>query len=157
MIEGTKRVWHTSTDAPRLRPIGALGTAARGVVNIGVLVVAVVIGIKVRDALVGLVAANVALAGLLALCDLQPRHYVRSDPLGIVSTVIGVAFFAAAPVAAMLFYGTAMVLAAAVGSAGCEVFAVSNSVRRRDDQIGCPLCAPIDAIDAEHESRRPAS
>ena len=38
-------------------------------------------------------------------------------------------------------------MAAVFGSGGCEVTAVSNWLRRRDDQVGCPLFAPFDALD----------
>ena len=48
--------------------------------------------------------------------------------------------------AALLFYGASMLLAAARGYAGCEVLAVSNWLLRRDDQVGCVLFAPIDAL-----------
>jgi|SRR5215469_8097609 len=47
----------------------------------------------------------------------------------------------------MVFYGATMLLAAALGYAGCEVSAVSNFVLRRRDQVGCPVLSPIDALD----------
>jgi hypothetical protein len=34
------------------------------------------------------------------------------------------------------------------------MFVVSNLVRNRDDQIGCPVLAPIDAVDAGHRHDR---
>jgi len=46
-----------------------------------------------------------------------------------------------------VFYGVTMLLAAALGYAGCEVSAISNWVLRRRDQIGCPVLTPIDALD----------
>lgn len=46
-----------------------------------------------------------------------------------------------------VFYGATMLLAAALGYAGCEVSAVSNFALRRQDQIGCPVLTPIDALD----------
>lgn len=49
--------------------------------------------------------------------------------------------------AALLFYGASMVLAAVRGYAGCEVMAVSNWLLRRDDQVGCILFAPADALE----------
>jgi hypothetical protein len=49
--------------------------------------------------------------------------------------------------AALLFYGTAMLVAAGRGEAGCEVLAISNWVLGRDDQVGCLLFQPIDAIE----------
>ena len=54
--------------------------------------------------------------------------------------------------AALIFYGASMLLAAARGYGGCEVLAVSNWLLHRDDQVGCPLFAPIDH--AEHHRRR---
>jgi len=49
--------------------------------------------------------------------------------------------------AAFLFYGASMLVAAARRSGGCEVTAISNTLLRRDDQVGCPLFAPVDALD----------
>jgi hypothetical protein len=46
--------------------------------------------------------------------------------------------------AAMIFYGSTMLVAAGRGYAGCEVLAISNWMLGRDDQIGCLLFAPID-------------
>jgi hypothetical protein len=53
--------------------------------------------------------------------------------------------------AAMIFYGTTMLVAAGRGYAGCEVLAISNWVLRRDDQVGCLLFEPVDRA-----KRRPA-
>jgi hypothetical protein len=49
--------------------------------------------------------------------------------------------------AALLFYGTSMLLAALRGYAGCEVLAVSNCLLRRDDQVGCVVFSPIDQFE----------
>jgi hypothetical protein len=49
--------------------------------------------------------------------------------------------------AALVFYGTSMLLAAARGYAGCEVLAVSNWLLGRDDQVGCLLFAPVDQLE----------
>jgi len=49
--------------------------------------------------------------------------------------------------AALIFYGASMLLAAARGYAGCEVLAVTNWLLRRDDQVGCVLFAPVDALE----------
>jgi hypothetical protein len=46
--------------------------------------------------------------------------------------------------AALLFYGTSMLLAAIRGTADCEILAVSNWLLHRDDQIGCAVFGPID-------------
>lgn len=49
--------------------------------------------------------------------------------------------------AALIFYGASMLLAAARGYAGCEVLAVPNWLLRRDDQVGCVVFAPADALE----------
>lgn len=49
--------------------------------------------------------------------------------------------------AALIFYGTTMLVAAGRGYAGCEVLAISNWVLRRDDQVGCLLFEPIDRVE----------
>jgi hypothetical protein len=46
--------------------------------------------------------------------------------------------------AALIFYGTTMLVAAGRGHPGCEVLAISNWVLGRDDQVGCLLFEPID-------------
>jgi hypothetical protein len=42
--------------------------------------------------------------------------------------------------------------AALNGSRGCEITAVANWLRGRDDQIGCPLFEPFDALDRRRAS-----
>lgn len=51
--------------------------------------------------------------------------------------------------AALYFYGASMLLAAGRGYAGCEVLAISNWLLRRDDQVGCVLFGPVDALEAQ--------
>jgi hypothetical protein len=96
------------------------------------------------------------------------RHPGRLKATGAVAHVVNIAVFGAlylttwyAPAlsvtsdAALLFYGTSMLLAAARGYAGCEVLAVSNWLLRRDDQIGCMVFWPVDT--AEHHRQAVAS
>ncbi len=49
--------------------------------------------------------------------------------------------------AALLFFGSSMLLAAYRGYSGCEVLAVSNWLLRRDDQLGCALFDPVDTLE----------
>ena len=67
---------------------------------------------------------------------------------------IGAPFFMAEPTrdAALLFYGGSMLLAAARGYAGCEILAISNWILRRDDQLGCVVFSPIDAVEARRSA-----
>ena len=49
---------------------------------------------------------------------------------------------------AMWFYlGFSLIVAAARGYAGCEVMAISNWLTGRNDQVGCVIFSPIDAIE----------
>ncbi len=54
--------------------------------------------------------------------------------------------------AALLFYGTSMLLAAVRGYAGCEVLAISNWLLRRKDQIGCLLFLPVDGVEVRRHN-----
>jgi hypothetical protein len=51
------------------------------------------------------------------------------------------------PEAAALFYGSMALVAGLGGNGGCEITAVANWLRNRDDQIGCPVFDPFDALD----------
>ena len=59
--------------------------------------------------------------------------------------------FAVTSDAALIFYGSSMLLAAPRGYAGCEVTADSTQALHRDDQVGCMLFGPVD-----HMERRQA-
>lgn len=54
--------------------------------------------------------------------------------------------------AALLFFGASMLLAALRGYAGCEVLAISNWLLRRDDQVGCVVFDPVDALERRRTS-----
>jgi hypothetical protein len=49
--------------------------------------------------------------------------------------------------ATLIFFGSAMLLTALRGDAGCEILAPSNWLLRRDDQIACAVFTPFDALD----------
>jgi hypothetical protein len=42
-----------------------------------------------------------------------------------------------------------MLLAAARGFAACEMLAVWNLLRSRDDRIGCPIFSPVDHLEEQ--------
>jgi hypothetical protein len=50
-------------------------------------------------------------------------------------------------VAALVFYGASMLLAALRGYSGCEVTAISNWMLGRDDQVGCLVLSPVDELE----------
>lgn len=50
--------------------------------------------------------------------------------------------------ASLIFFGASLLLAAARGYAGFETLAITNWILRRDDQVGCVVFSPLDAIEA---------
>jgi hypothetical protein len=147
------------------RSIGAWGTAARVVVG-AFLVGSVAEGHLSGDFhpwpwILGLVGFPlVVLAWQRRRASRHPSHLAATGPA---AHLINIAVFAALylmPVtsdAALLFYGTSMLVAAARGYAGCEVLAVSNWVLRRDDQIGCMVFGPVDTAEHAHRHAVPNS
>lgn len=148
----------------RRRSIGAWGTAAR--VLLGVLMVGSVVlghvsaGFDPWAWVLGLVGFPLSvLAWQRWRANRHPRRLQATGPLAhLVNIAVFVALYLTpsyAPAlsvtsdAALLFYGTSMLLAAARGYAGCEVLAVSNWVLRRDDQIGCMLLWPVDTAESD--------
>lgn len=154
----------------RQRRIGAVGTVAR--VLVGLLMVgSVVEGHLSSDFhpwpwVLGLVGFPLIVT--VWQQSRARRHPSRLEATGPVAHLVNIAVFAAlylttwyAPAlsvtsdAALLFYGTSMLLAAARGYAGCEVLAISNWVLRRDDQIGCMVFGPVDTAERIDSKRSP--
>jgi hypothetical protein len=133
---------------PAVRHLGVVGTIGRVVGGTWLLIHAFQVGVGPVDALLGLVVFNAVVVAALALRG-------RSAPplrfTGAVSHIINFAFWitmlnvVVAP--SHLFGGSASLLAAARGYGGCEMFAVSNWLRRRDDQFGCAFYLPFDLVD----------
>jgi hypothetical protein len=153
----------------RSRAIGTAGTAARILVGL-VLLGSVVSGEASRGwhpaawalALLAFPAAALAAARLRAR-----RHPAGLRATGPAGHAVNAAVFAAlyatpwyAPPlsftsdAALIFYGASLLLAAARGYAGCEVLAVPNWLLRRDDQVGCLVFAPVDALERRKAAAR---
>lgn len=132
-----------------VRPIGPWGTRARVVVGVGMVAGAFVAGVRAVDAEVGLVVVPIAISAVVALRgrNAAPIRLTGMWGHGLNCGLIATAFVVL-PVAALLFFGVAMLVAAARGYAGCELFALSNWLWRRDDQIACPLFGPVDAAEA---------
>ena len=146
----------------RTRAIGIAGTAARVLIAI-VLLGSVVSGEASRGwhpAAWALALAVVPAAALAAARLRARRHPAGLRATGPAGHTANAAVFAAlyatpwyAPPlsftsdAALIFYGASLLLAAARGYAGCEVLAVPNWLLRRDDQVGCVVFAPVDALD----------
>jgi len=146
------------------RATGPVGTAGRFLVGLGLLYLGITqISLKWElawhEALLGLlVFPAVTILGVLLWKALAGTSApIRATGfLGLCSTtgVLGALF--AVPFtgdAAALFLGSALLLAAIRGYAGCEVTAISNWLLRRDDQVGCLVFSPLDAAES-HFSRR---
>ena len=135
------------------RQIGVIGTLARVVVGLGLLYLPWWdYGLQLHDVLLGLVGFP---AVVLLWQWLRLRRTTASlRATGVVGHLVccGIAavllLTPATADAADLFYGTSLLLAALRGYAGCEVLAVSNWLLRRDDQVGCPVFLPIDAVES---------
>jgi hypothetical protein len=155
MIGGMHATTTAPTATPRTQPrsVGPVGTAARIAVGIGFVLLALVwrdpTGADVAVGLVVLPAVAVGLLGWRAR-----RSPGRLDATGPVAHCVNAAVFTplflipATAGGAFLFYGSSMLVAAARRSGGCEVTAIANVALGRDDQVGCVLFAPIDAVEA---------
>jgi hypothetical protein len=118
------------------------------------LVGAFVISVGVFDAVVGLLVFPVAVSGVVLLRgrNASPIRLTGTEGHCINCAMIAAAFIFV-PVAALLFYGTSMLIAAVRGYGGCEVFALSNWAWRRDDQIACPVFHPVDVAERRATTR----
>ncbi len=138
------------------RVIGRTGTAVRAVIGLALLAVGVTLyRADVRDVVLGVIVLPVAATLLLALRGraAPPIRLGLAGHLVTIGIVVALSFvFRGATL--LLFYGSTMLVAAAAGSGGCEVTAVSNWLRGRNDQIGCPLFAPFDALDRSSGAQR---
>lgn len=151
----------------RPRQIGAIGTAARVVLGFVLLLYGllggqlVVINGHVRTGfepltlVLGVVVLPVMLLAWQWLrARRDPSRLQATGPVGTaINMLVVLALFLtpwyARPLsftsgAALVFYGSSMLLAALRGYGGCEVLAFSNWVLGRDDQVGCFVLGPVD-------------
>ncbi len=146
-----------------MRRIGPIGTALRVTVGLGLLYLAggadgLSWGVEWYDPVLGLVA----LPALTVLLGLAARRYAArplrfTGPLGHALNCAVIVALITNPYtggAASLFYAATLLVAAWRGQPGCEVTVLSNWLLGRDDQVGCPFFAPIDAAEASHRTRR---
>ena len=157
----------SSGTARRSRAIGPAGTIAR-ILGGGTMVASVILaelsgGFTPLEWTLALVAFP---AVLLAAQSAWVRHTQRplhaTGPIAHLATLgLFIALYMTpnyAPAieatsdAALIFFGSSMLLAAVRGYAGCELLAISNWLLRRDDQLGCIVYGPIDL--AETQLRR---
>lgn len=135
----------TTTTSSMRRQIGPIGTVGRVVLGIVFLAGAVSLGVGWVDVLVGIFAANAVVFCVMSArgADAPPLRFTGVGG-HLANFAIGIPFVSLFPEAGLLFFGSAMLLAAVRGFAACEMFAVWNLLRGRDDRIGCPVFSPID-------------
>lgn len=159
----------------RGRRIGPAGTAARMLGGLAAIVLPIALrGLNPSETGIALVALPVvgSIAGpviIWTLAQTAPsalrwRHWICSAPGCLLILVLSLANNGLAAltgsnrsVSLWLFLGVSMLVAAARGDAGCEVLAIPNLVTGRQDQIGCLIYSPIDALETRHRDRRYAA
>jgi hypothetical protein len=144
----------------RPRAIGPLGTAARALVGLALLVGGIIAGggwiawWQLAFGVVGLPAVVlVAQVAWLAFteCALSQTSHLASC-LNC-AAVAGLLTISQTRDAALVFLGSSMLLAATRGYGGCETLAISNWLLRRDDQVGCLVFLPVDQLEARRARR----
>jgi hypothetical protein len=138
----------SSIGAGAQRRAGRWGTAARVIVGTTLVVAAVALW---KATWLELVIGLIALPAVATLLMSLRRRSARPLRLGAAGHLVTLAHVAVTvsivPEAAALFYGAMALFAGLQGNGGCEITALANWLRGRDDQIGCPLFAPFDALD----------
>jgi hypothetical protein len=153
------------------REIGVIGTAARVVLGLVLVVLGVTgarisvihgqigIGFEPVPVVVGLVGfPAVVLAVQWLRARVAPTHLEATGPGSTALNMLVLAALLLTPwyapplaftsVAALVFYGASMLLAALRGYSGCEVTAISNWILGRDDQVGCLVLSPVDDLES---------
>lgn len=137
-----------SASRQRIRHLGPVGTSARLVVGTWMLIHAIEQGVGPADVMLGLVVPNAVVFAVLATRGASAPPLRMNGPVAHIANIaIGFGLLQFVHVPGLLFIGTASLLAAARGYGGCEMFAVWNWLRRRDDQFACPFFLPCDVVD----------
>ena len=136
------------------RRVGRWGTVSRVLVGSALIVLALAVWrADWIDLVIGLVALPAAATLLMSLRN-RSAPPLRLGPAGHLVTVAHVTVTASlVGEAAALFYGSMALVAAVHGSGGCEITALANWLRGRDDRVGCPLFEPFDVLDRKLASR----
>jgi hypothetical protein len=159
----------TGTRGRRQRDIGPVGTGARILLG-GYLFGSVVYGQLIKGPfrpvpwVLGLLVLPALFLSWQALRAHRNPTRLLAHSLG--ATVLNVVVFFAcyftylyAPAidflsdAVLIFYGLSMLFAALRGYGGGESLAFSNWLHRRDDQIGCLVFLPVDAVESHVTDR----
>lgn len=148
-----------SATVGRTRSIGAIGTAGRVLLGAGLILVSISgpawwgNGLQWYEALLGLAVFPAAVLALqwVRLQYTDDQLQATGAVAFCLNLAVGAVLFSAdfTRDAVALFAGTSLLLAALRGYAGCEVLAISNWLLRRDDQVGCVVFTPIDAVESQ--------
>jgi hypothetical protein len=131
------------------RQIGPLGTAARVCVGLGFIVFGFASDPSTFELLAGLVllpAAELLVLMILRPPGSEPFHLYGAFGYGV-NFGTGWLLLVVWTTPALMFYGASVLLAVVKGYAGCEILALSNFLRGRDDQLACAVFSPIDALE----------
>lgn len=144
-----------------LRSIGPIGNASRILVGLILLSTGLFYAASARSAWWQLALALVGFPLALTVAQLGlSRSGRRLDATGSLASCINCAAIVILLIAwptrnaTLIFLGASLLLAAARGYGGCESLAVSNWLLNRNDQVGCLVFSPIDALEARRQAAR---
>ena len=137
-----------------------MGTSARALVGVALLALGITAGgdwiawWQLGLGLVGLPA--VLTVAQLTRLTFTKRQLIQTDHLALwlnCAVLAALLVASATRYATLVFLGASMLLAALRGYGGCESLATSNSLLRRNDQVGCLLFSPLDQLEAQRGNR----
>jgi hypothetical protein len=146
-----------------MRRIGPIGTASRVLAGLALLYLTLSDGGRLSwdlhwyEVALGLGVFPAVMVGVgLAARRFAGAPVRFTGPLGLaLNAALGIALFTNQYTAggAALFVGTTLLVAAWRAQPSCELTVLSNSILRRDDQIGCVVFTPIDEAEARLTGR----
>ncbi|MFQ5473221.1 MAG: hypothetical protein ACE5FA_10095 [Dehalococcoidia bacterium] len=140
-----------TSDTRAIGPIGTLGRFCLGCIFLYVAFFQY--GVGAQDLVLGFLVFPVVLVALQRLRLTRATNMMNATgPVGFIGgLLVALLLFVYPPtrVATLLFYGISLLIAAVRGYAGCEVLAISNWLLRRDDQVGCVVFSPLDALESQ--------
>jgi hypothetical protein len=162
-LDGTDRSEEGTMATTTQRRIGPIGTASRVLAGFALLYLALSHegrlswDLRWYEVTLGLGVLPAVMLGVgLAASRFKSGPVRFTGPLALaINTGLGVALLANEYTAggAALFVGTTLLVAAWRAQPGCELTVLSNSILRRDDQIGCFVFTPLDELERRVTTR----
>lgn len=132
------------------RAIGSIGTIARLIVGLG-LILYIAGDLELYQVLLGLVVFPAVFILWQRLRLRRTQEPLRATGLAdLVVSIVAITILIVIPFtsnATVLFFAASMLVAAIRGYAGCQVTAITNWLLKRNDQVGCIVFSPIDALE----------